>query len=61
MGLCYCRVWRNLIQEGEGVVNLLLSICSTSMKVHDCLGRHAYAAVGRHVMSCQVWNLFPSS
>jgi hypothetical protein len=29
------------------------------MKVHDCLGRHPYAAVERLVMSCQVWNLFP--
>jgi hypothetical protein len=29
------------------------------MKVHDCLGRHPYAAVERLVMSGQVWNLFP--
>jgi hypothetical protein len=31
------------------------------MKVHDCLGRYAEAAVGRLVRSCQVWNLFPMS
>jgi hypothetical protein len=38
-----------------------LSTGSTSMKVHDRLGRQSYAAVERRVMSCQVANLFPSS
>jgi hypothetical protein len=31
------------------------------MKVHDYLGRQSYAAVGRLVISCQGWHLFPSS
>ena len=31
------------------------------MRVHDGLRYHAYAAVGRLVMSCQVRNLCPSS
>jgi hypothetical protein len=34
---------------------------STSMEVHDCLGRQSYGAVGRLVISCQVWYLFPIS
>jgi hypothetical protein len=34
---------------------------STSMRVHDGLGRQSDAAVERLVMSCQVWNLCPSS
>ena len=38
-----------------------LSTCPTSMTVHDCLGRYAYAAVETLVMSCQVWNRFPIS
>ena len=36
-----------------------LSTGSTSMKVHDRLGRQSYAAVERRVVSCQVAKLFP--
>jgi hypothetical protein len=40
----------------KGLVNLLRIDMSNRQEDADCLRRDPYTAVGRFVMSCQVWN-----